>query len=191
MIELIKKRINENIDIKQRVIADEGLLRLLEKAAAGIIGSYNNGGKVFFCGNGGSAADSQHLAAELVFKFYLERKALSAEALTVNTSIMSAVSNDAFFDLVFSKQLEANGKKGDVLLALSTSGKSPNVINAVKTARGMGLLTICFTGRDKSPLDEICDLCLKVPSDDTPRVQEVHILLGHILCELIEDKLFG
>lgn len=145
---------------------------------------------VFFCGNGGSAADAQHLAAELSGRYYLNRKPLDAEALHVNTSYLTATANDFGFDQVYSRLVEAKGRKGDVLVALSTSGNSPNVVNAVKQARNQGLVVIGFTGQNTSQIDEYCDVLIKVPSTDTPRVQEIHILLGHIICEIVEQELF-
>ncbi|MCU0822013.1 MAG: SIS domain-containing protein [Spirochaetes bacterium] len=191
MLDLMRKKISECLKIKNDVLADERILNELGRAAATIIVSYKNGGKVFFCGNGGSAADAQHLAAELVFKFYIKRKPLPAEALSVNTSVISAVSNDESYDNIFSVQLEANAKPGDVLVGLSTGGNSKSVINAMKKAREMNIITVGFTGSNKCSMDEASDILLKVPSGDTPRIQEVHIMLGHILCEIVESSLFG
>ncbi len=190
MTDLIKKRISENIAQNQSILEDNKLLEYLGKGAKVIIESYRKNGKTFFCGNGGSAADSQHLAAELVSRFYIEREALAAEALSVNTSILTAISNDYTYDSIFSRQIEANGKKGDVLVGLSTSGKSVNVVNAMNSAKKIGLFTIGFTGEKEGPISEICDICIKAPSNDTPRIQEAHILLGHILCELVESGIF-
>ncbi len=191
MNKIIKDRISDNILIMKKILENDKLIGDLETAANAIIKSYKNKGKIFFCGNGGSAADSQHLAAELVSKFYLEREALAAEALSVNTSVITSVSNDNTFDNVFSRQIDANGKKGDVLVGLSTSGKSVNVVKALNSAKSMGLFAIGFTGEKDGPVSDICDICIKVPSDDTPRIQEAHILLGHILCELVESNLFS
>ncbi len=190
MDDLIIKKIKESIEVKENLLRNKELLRDIESCAESIINSYTNGGKVFFCGNGGSAADSQHITAELVSRFYLERKALAAEALTVNTSTITAISNDYRYDDIFARQVEANGKKGDVLIGLSTSGNSANVVIAMKTAKKMGMITIGFTGEKDGPISEICDICLKVPSTDTPRIQEAHILIGHIMCEIIERRMF-
>ncbi len=191
MDDLIIKKIKESIEVKENLLKDIGLLRDLETGADAIIKSYRNRGRVFFCGNGGSAADAQHLTAELVSRFYLEREALAAEALTVNTSTITAISNDYSYDNIFARQLEANGRKGDVLIGLSTSGKSVNVVNAIKTAGKMGIFTIGLTGEKHGPIAKESDICLKVPSGDTPRIQEAHILLGHILCEMIENGVFN
>lgn len=190
MIDLIKYRISESINIKHNILADDKILKEAGKAADAIITSYKKGGRVFFCGNGGSAADAQHLAAELVFKFYLKRRPLPAEALSVNTSVISAISNDESYNNIFAVQIEANAKAGDVLVGLSTSGKSKSVINAMKIARKMKMTTIGFTGAKSCPLDKVTDIGIKVPSTDTPRIQEVHIMLGHILCEIVEAAMF-
>jgi len=149
------------------------------------------GNKVMFCGNGGSAADSQHLAAELVGRYRRNRPGWAALALTVDTSALTAIGNDFGFDEVFSRQVEALGRPGDVLIAISTSGRSPNVLRAVETARARGLKTIGLAGRDGGPLAALVDVALVVPSDDTARVQECHITLGHILCDLVEEALGG
>ena len=190
MIDLIKYRISESINIKHDILADDKILKEAGQAADAIITSYKKGGRVFFCGNGGSAADAQHLAAELVFKFYLKRRPLPAEALSVNTSVISAISNDESYNNIFAVQIEANAKAGDVLVGFSTSGKSKSVINAMKKARKMKMTTIGFTGAKSCPLDKVTDIRIKVPSTDTPRIQEVHIMLGHILCEIIEAAMF-
>ena len=142
------------------------------------------------CGNGGSAADAQHIAAELSGRFYLDRPPLDAEALHVNSSYLTAVANDYSFDVIYSRMLEAKGKKGDALIAISTSGNSKNIIQAVKKAKELGVITIGFTGEHGGELKNLCDYCIQVPSNDTPRIQECHILFGHILCEIIEGELF-
>jgi D-sedoheptulose 7-phosphate isomerase len=147
------------------------------------------GGKVLLCGNGGSAADCQHIAAELVGRFGRERRALAAIALTVDTSALTAIANDYSFDRVFARQVEALGRKGDALLAISTSGRSKNVLEALRAARGLGMRTLALTGEGGRGME--ADLCLAVPSRETPRVQECHILLGHVLCEIAESRLFG
>lgn len=184
-------RIAEHLDVMGTLMNDEETLRTIGKVAEVITRAYTKGFKLLICGNGGSAADSQHMAAELVSKFLLERKALDAEALSINTSTLTAIGNDYTFDSVFARQIEAKGKKGDVLLAISTSGNSKNVIEAVKTAKKMGIITIGMTGNNKKCL--ICktvDYCIFVPSSSTPRIQEVHILIEHMLCEFIEARLF-
>ena len=146
-----------------------------------------NGGHLFFCGNGGSAADAQHIAAELVGRFLKERKALAATALSCNTSTMTAVGNDYGYDVIFSRQIEGLAKAGDILFAISTSGNSKNVVLAVEAAKAMGVKTIGITGSKGGKLKELCDICINVPSDHTPRIQEMHIAVGHMICEIIDE----
>jgi len=181
--------------IKNSISAKEGILKdqigAIGKAASVIIDSFKKGGKLFIFGNGGSAADSQHIAAELVGRFKRERKALPAIALTTDTSAMTAIANDYGYDLVFSRQLEALASRGDVALGISTSGNSQNVIEAFKKAKSIGLKTIALSGADGGKTKEMCDISIIVASKDTPRVQESHIMIGHILCGLIEDSLFN
>lgn len=169
--------------------AAEHLSEPLAEAAHLVSETLRNGGKVLFCGNGGSAADSQHLAAELVGRYRLERRALPAIALTTDTSILTAVSNDYAFEEVFARQVEALARPGDVLVLLTTSGRSRNLLRAAEAARGLGVKTIAFSGRDGGPLAGLTDLALTVPAETSDRVQECHIALGHILCELVEQEL--
>lgn len=150
-------------------------------------GVLKNGGHLFFCGNGGSAADAQHIAAELVGRFLKERKPLAATALSCNTSTMTAVGNDYGYDVIFSRQIEGLAKKGDVLFAISTSGNSKNVVLAVMAAKSMGVKTVGITGSKGGQLAQLCDECIKVPSDHTPRIQEMHIAVGHMVCEIIDE----
>lgn len=187
----IEQRLNEAFSLREAVMGNGELLQQVEKAAALMYMALSKGHSVLFCGNGGSAADAQHLAAELSGRYYLDRKPLDAEALHVNTSYLTATANDFGFDHVYSRLVEAKGKKGDVLVALSTSGNSANVVHAVKQARKQGLITIGFTGKNAGQIDEFCDVLIKIPSTDTPRIQEMHILLGHIICEIVEQELFG
>ena len=154
-----------------------------------ISSSLQQGGQLLFCGNGGSAADAQHLATELVSRFYCERGALNAEALTVNTSALTAIGNDYSFDRVFARQIEAKGREGDVLIGISTSGESKNIIEAVKYAKSINMKTVVFTGKQNSTLKQLADIAISVPSEDTPRIQEMHILIGHIICEMVEKKI--
>lgn len=184
---LLKKRFKDASDILKKVSLNEEILKSVCEISGAIIGVYRNGGKVFIAGNGGSAADSQHIAAELVSRFYRERKALAAESLTVNTSNLTAIGNDYEFARIFSRQLEANGRKGDIFWGISTSGNSKNIISALKTAGNMGIKTIGFTGEKGGEMAELCDFIVKIPSSDTPRVQENHILLAHIICEAVEE----
>ncbi|MBI3418609.1 MAG: D-sedoheptulose 7-phosphate isomerase [Proteobacteria bacterium] len=161
----------------------------VNKAAQLSLQTLKAGGHLFFCGNGGSASDAQHIAAELVGRFMKERRALAATALHANTSTLTAVANDYSYDVIFSRQLEGLAKKGDVLFALSTSGNSKNVLKAAETAKAMGLKVIGLTGSKGGKLAELCDLCLKVPSDHTPRIQEMHIAVGHVICAIIDDAI--
>jgi len=187
-----KDRLKEHSDVIKGISADAELITMMNNAAKVIVQAYRSGGKLLICGNGGSAADSQHIAAELVSRFLIERKALDAESLTINTSSLTAIGNDYSFDQVFSRQVEAKGAKGDVLIGISTSGNSKNIIEAIKTAKGMEIKTIGLTGNNRESLiGRLSDYCIHVPSSFTPRIQEAHILIGHILCEFIENELFG
>ena len=182
----IEERLTESIRTKERVRAQ--LIPVMEQAARQMIESLEKGNKIFFFGNGGSAADSQHLAAELVGKMFVEgRRALPAIALTTDSSNLTALGNDFGFETVFSRQIEALGKPGDVAIGITTSGQSPNVLAAVKTARTMGLKTIGFIGKDGGKLKGLVDIAIIVPSDSTQRIQESHITIGQILCELVEQ----
>ena len=186
----IESRLTESIRTKERV--RDQLIPVIEQAARLMIQAIENGNKIFFFGNGGSAADSQHLAAELVGKMYIEgRRALPAIALTTDSSNLTALGNDMGFEAVFSRQVEALGKSGDVAIGITTSGQSPNVLAAVKTARRMGLKTIGFIGRDGGKLKTLVDIAIVVPSDSTQRIQEAHITIGQILCELVEAHFAG
>lgn len=186
----LQAHISESIAVKQRVLEDEGLLHQLQRAAETCIESLRAGGRILFMGNGGSAADAQHLAAELVSRFAYDRPGLPGLALTTDTSILTAVSNDYGYEDVFKRQVEAHGRRGDVLVALSTSGKSPNVLEGLRAARPLGVTTIALTGAGGADLPSLSDICLCVPSMSTARIQECHILFGHILCGLIEAALF-
>ena len=187
----IKQSIEQSIKLKQEILADENILRTIKAVADTCIRSYKEGGKVLFCGNGGSAADAQHLAAELSGRFYFDRDPLYSEALHVNSSYVTAVANDYSYNEIYSRLVKAMGKKADVLIGLSTSGNSGNVVNAFKTAKGLGMITVGFTGKSGGEIKAISDFLINVPSTDTPRIQESHILIGHIICELIETSLFS
>jgi D-sedoheptulose 7-phosphate isomerase len=189
--EPIRRRIAEHVETMKAILDSEDSVAAIEGAADRIEECYRKGGKVFFMGNGGSAADAQHLATELVSRFYLERRALCAEALTVNSSILTGIGNDYDFERIFSRQLEAAARPGDVAFGISTSGNSPNVLAAMRTARSIGAATIGFTGEKGGLLAGCVDICLAVPSSDTPRIQEAHILAGHIICEIVEKRLFS
>lgn len=186
----IKSIIQSSIDLKTSVLNNQELIETVQNIVDQIIHCYENGGKVLFCGNGGSAADAQHLAAELSGRFYFDRHPLFAEALHVNSSYITAVANDYGYDEVFARLVLAMGSKDDILIGLSTSGNSNNILRAFSEANTLGMITVGFTGESGGKLKEQCSYLLNVPSSDTPRIQEAHILLGHIICELVEEKLF-
>ena len=189
--ELIKSRLQESARVKEEILDNIETVKIIAKIAEVIIQAYRKGKKVILFGNGGSAADAQHIAAELVGKYYLERAPLPAIALTVNTSSLTAIGNDYSFAQVFAKQLEALGEAGDVAIGISTSGNSENVLEALRVAKTKGLITIGFTGEEGGKLKDVVDYCLHIPSNDTPRIQEGHITVGHIICEIVERELFG
>ena len=182
---LIKQRIKESIATKQAVLNDEALLKKVEEIANLGIAALRNGGKMIFCGNGGSAVDSMHLAAELSGRYYVDRPPLNAESLSADNDFLTAVANDYGYEFVFSRLLRAKGKKGDVLIGMSTSGNSKNIVEAFKVAKEIGVTSIGWTGSKPCLIDD-CDVLLKVPSSDTPRIQETQMLIGHIICEIIE-----
>ena len=186
----IKEAIEQSIDVKNKILSNNNLIQLIEQVANVCYESLQNGGKILFCGNGGSAADAQHLAAELSGRFYFDREPLPAEALHVNTSFLTAVANDYSFEEVYSRLVKAQGKKGDVLIGLSTSGNSENVVRAFSTAKELEMITVGLTGESGGKMKANSDYLLNVPSTDTPRIQESHILIGHIICELVESRMF-
>ncbi|MEM2661588.1 MAG: D-sedoheptulose 7-phosphate isomerase [Nitrososphaeria archaeon] len=190
MKNIVIRSLKNSIDLKYKILQDENLIHSIVQVSNEIIKAFKNGGKVLLCGNGGSAADAQHIAAELSGKFYIDRKPLFAEALHVNTSYLTAVANDYSYDEVFSRLVKAKGKPGDVLIGISTSGNSPNVIKAVETANEIGFITVGLTGETGGKMKEICKYLINVPSKDTPRIQEAHITIGHIICEIVEKVLF-
>jgi len=191
MNNIIKKIIQESIDVKAAILQDEQIIQQLAACVDEIVAAFQNGNKVLFCGNGGSAADAQHLAAEFSGRFYTDRDALPAEALHVNTSYLTAVANDYSYDVVYSRIIKGIGKKGDVLVGLSTSGNSGNIVKAFEMAKEKEMITIGFTGATGGKMKSLSDYLLNVPSTDTPRIQESHILLGHIICQLVEEKYFN
>lgn len=187
----VAEQLSDSITVKQAMLADPALLAQIEAVVALVIDAYRSGGKVLIAGNGGSAADAQHIAAELVSRFGFERQALPAIALTTDTSILTAISNDYGYESLFSRQLEAHGRPGDVFIAISTSGNSPNVVRALATAERLGLVSVGLTGAGGGQVAGLCTHCIKVPSTDTPRIQEGHITVGHILCAATERALFA
>ena len=186
----IKEIIEKSIAVKISLLQDIEMQTTIMKCVDKIYSALKSGNKILFCGNGGSAADAQHLAAEFSGRFYLDRKALPAEALHVNTSYLTAVANDYSFDVVYSRLVDGIGCEGDILVGISTSGNSKNIINALETANAKGMLTVGMTGESGGQMKNICDLLINVPSNDTPRIQESHILIGHIICQLVEEKYF-
>jgi D-sedoheptulose 7-phosphate isomerase len=186
----IKECISSSVDNYTRILNDKNIQENIDKIIMLSVKAFKEDKKMLFCGNGGSASDAQHIAAELSGKFYTNRPPLYAEALHVNSSYITAVANDFGYDETYARMLEACGRKGDVLVGMSTSGNSPNVVKALKKANEIGLTTIGLTGINGGEMNGICDIIIKVPSDDTPRIQEAHILIGHIICQLIEEEIF-
>ena len=186
----IKDIIQSSIDVKQQVLENEELIGTIEKVVEVIVDSLNNHGRIYFCGNGGSAADAQHLAAEFSGRFYTDRKALPAEALHCNTSYLTAVANDYSYDLVYARLVDGIGNKGDVLVGLSTSGNSGNIVKAFEVANEREMTTVGFTGITGGAMKASSDHLINIPSTDTPRIQESHIMVGHIICQLVEERLY-
>jgi len=187
----IKDIIQASIDVKTKILNDDKLLQTLNDCVAVMVKAFENGNKVLFCGNGGSASDAQHLAAEFSGRFYTDRDALPAEALHCNTSYLTAVANDYSYDVIYSRLIKGIGKAGDVLVGLSTSGNSTNIVNAFQTAKEKGMITIAFTGASGGKLKNLSDHLINIPSDDTPRIQESHITVGHIICQFVEEIYFA
>ena len=183
--------IQASIDVKASLLKDAAVVSTVVDVARLVARAFQNGHKVLFCGNGGSAADAQHLAAEFSGRFYKDRDPLPSEALHVNTSYMTAVANDYSYDEVYARIIKGSGRKGDVLIGLSTSGNSTNIIRAFEQARTKGMTTVGLTGATGGQMKVVSDILLPVPSTDTPRIQEAHILLGHIICQLVEESLFA
>jgi D-sedoheptulose 7-phosphate isomerase len=188
---MIKDRIYSSIEVKQKIASDEKLIATIQASADAMIETFKSGGKVLFCGNGGSAADAQHLAAELSGRFYFDRDPLPAEAAHVNTSFLTAVANDYSYEDAYARYVRSVAKPGDVLVAISTSGNSANILKAIDAAKKAGMKTIGMTGAKGGKMKEKVDLLINIPSEDTPRIQESHILAGHIICEIVEQAIFG
>jgi len=191
MLTSIKDQINESIQVKQLLLESKPVLNNIEKATETIISAFRDNKKVLLAGNGGSAADAQHIAAEFVNRFYFDRPGLPSVALTTDTSVLTAIGNDCGFDYVFARQLKTLGNAGDVFIGISTSGNSKNVIEALKVCREAGINSVVLTGASGRKMKENSDICIEVPSNVTPRIQEVHILIGHIICNIVENELFG
>jgi len=190
MKEEIISSIRQSIEVKEKIITDKSLLQRIEEAVIVIINAYQNNKKVLFCGNGGSAADAQHLAAEFSGRFYFDRAPLYAEALHVNTSFLTAVANDYGYNSVYARMIDAVGNEGDILIAISTSGNSANILKAIESAKNKGMYIIGFTGESGGKMKNQCDCLLNAPSSDTPHIQEVHITVGHTICQFVEEELF-
>lgn len=191
MTDKIKSIISESIRVKQAILDDPSMTKRIEDVCQVVSDAFRQGHHVYFCGNGGSAADAQHLAAEFSGRFYKDRKALPSEALHCNTSYLTAVANDYSYDKIYARLVEGIGKKGDVLVGISTSGNSGNIVAAFEAARSIGMITVGFTGKGGGKMKDLSDHLFAVPSSDTPRIQESHILIGHIVCCLVEESLFG
>ena len=187
----ITQQIEDSYLVKQKILNDASLVALIQEIAQKAIDTYKNGNKTLIAGNGGSAADAQHIAEEFVSKFYFDRPGLASQALTTDTSILTAVGNDYGFERLFSRQIQANGSAGDMFIAISTSGNSANIIEALKECKNKGITTVGLTGEAGGKVADLCDYCIKVPSSSTPRIQESHILVGHIICSVVEESLFG
>jgi D-sedoheptulose 7-phosphate isomerase len=187
----ISSEILRAMEIKRAIAKDSDMLCLIEKTARKMIEVYRNGNKIMLGGNGGSAADAQHIAGEFVSRFYFDRPGLPCIALTTDTSILTAIGNDYGYEQLFARQIQANGQSGDLFIGISTSGNSPNVIRGLEMCRAKGITTIGLTGESGGRMAALCDICIQIPSQETPRIQEAHILIGHILCAIVEESIFG
>lgn len=187
---IIKQNIQDSIALKSKVLADKNIQNTIETLVDTIVKCYQEKGKVLFCGNGGSAADSQHLASELSGRYYYDRPPLSSEALHVNTSYLTAVANDYSYNQVYARLLQAIGNEGDIIIGLSTSGNSMNIVEALKVAKDKKMITVGFTGEGGGKMAEYCDILIPIPSKDTPRIQECHMMIGHAVCQIVELSLF-
>ncbi|HOU47516.1 MAG TPA: D-sedoheptulose 7-phosphate isomerase [Chitinophagales bacterium] len=187
----IRDILQASISVKQQVLNDAALVETMLAVTEKMVDCFKHDGKILFCGNGGSAADAQHLAAEFSGRFYTDRAPLDAEALHVNTSYLTAVANDYSYNEVYARIVRAKGRKGDILVGLSTSGNSANIIEAFKVAKDKGMIIVGFTGETGGKMKPYCDYLLNIPSTDTPRIQECHITVGHIVCQLVEEQLFA
>ena len=189
-MDIVRRSIDASIATKQQILANEKLLNTINEVAQVMIKALREGKRVLWCGNGGSAADAQHLAAELSGRFYYDRPPLNSEALHCNTSYLTAVANDYGYDLIYSRMIDGACKPGDVLVGISTSGNSQNICNAFRKAKDLGLVTVAMTGESGGEMKKMADYLLNVPSSDTPRIQESHIMVGHIICEIVEAQMF-
>jgi D-sedoheptulose 7-phosphate isomerase len=191
MNNFIAVELRKTANVISAIVADAEIARMIEVVARSCVKALRNGNKILLAGNGGSAADAQHLAAEFVSRFYFDRPGLAAIALTTDTSALTAIGNDYGFDRLFSRQIDALGREGDVFIAISTSGNSPNVLKALGEGRSKGLITVGLTGQGGGKMAALCDHCLRMPSSETPKIQEGHIVVGHVICALIEREMFS
>ena len=187
----IKEEIITSMDVKGKFLSDNSLIKILEEISLKCLEVYKTKNKTLIAGNGGSAADAQHIAAEFVSRFNFDRPGLASLALTTDTSALTAIGNDYGYDKLFERQIQANGIKGDMFIGISTSGNSSNILNALKECKRRKIITVGLTGQDGGLMNQFCDYCIKVPSNNTPRIQETHILIGHIICAFVEEALFG
>ncbi|EAI9678068.1 D-sedoheptulose 7-phosphate isomerase [Campylobacter jejuni] len=187
----IKEHFQESILVKEQILKDENLITLIKNASLEVIKAYRNGNKTLLAGNGGSAADAQHIAGEFVSRFYFDRPGIASIALTTDTSILTAIGNDYGYENLFARQVQAQGVKGDVFIGISTSGNSKNILKALEFCKQKEIISIGLSGASGGAMNELCDYCIKVPSTCTPRIQEAHILIGHIICAIVEEELFG
>ncbi|HED4584017.1 TPA: D-sedoheptulose 7-phosphate isomerase [Campylobacter jejuni] len=187
----IKEHFQESILVKEQILKDKNLIALIKNVSLEVIKAYKNGNKTLLAGNGGSAADAQHIAGEFVSKFYFDRPGIASIALSTDTSILTAIGNDYGYENLFARQIQAQGVKGDVFIGISTSGNSKNILKALDLCKQKGIISIGLSGASGGAMNELCDYCIKVPSTCTPRIQEAHILIGHIICAIIEEELFG
>ncbi|EAK0419199.1 D-sedoheptulose 7-phosphate isomerase [Campylobacter jejuni] len=187
----IKEHFQESILVKEQILKDENLINLIKNASLEVIKAYKNGNKTLLAGNGGSAADAQHIAGEFVSRFYFDRPGIASIALTTDTSVLTAIGNDYGYENLFARQVQAQGVKGDVFIGISTSGNSKNILKALELCKQKEIISIGLSGASGGAMNELCDYCIKVPSTCTPRIQEAHILIGHIICAIVEEELFG
>ena len=191
MNKYIENQVQESYKVTQEIYKDKKLMALIKSVALKMISIYKSGNKVLLAGNGGSASDAQHIAGELGSKFYFDRPGLAAISLVTDTSVLTAIGNDLGYENIFSRQIAANGVRGDMFIGISTSGNSENIIKALKECRKNNIITVGLSGNDGGKMKELCDYCICVPSIETPRIQENHIMIGHIICAVVEEELFG
>ncbi|MCI5538959.1 SIS domain-containing protein [Campylobacter lanienae] len=187
----VKSHFEDSIQVKNQILQDKALIELIQKVALITTNAYKNGFKTMLAGNGGSAADAQHIAGEFVSRFYFDRPGIPSIALTTDTSILTAIGNDYGYDRLFARQVQAQGVKGDIFIGISTSGNSTNIIEALKVCKEKEIISIGLTGQSGGKMADLCDYCIKVPSNCTPRIQESHIVIGHIICAIVEEEIFG